>query len=97
MQGTFPKKVEKDVEGKEEELFENHVKHSKEKDAGLNAEVLRKRIRKGTIISKLKLEPTSIKLLFHISKKVCCCKMCNCNKAIKNDKMENVRRLRLQY
>ena len=23
-----------------------------------------------------------LKLLFHISKKVCCCKMCNCNKVI---------------
>ena len=37
--GTFPKKVEKDVEGKEEETFENHVKHNEEKEMGLNAKV----------------------------------------------------------
>ena len=30
-------KVEKEVEGKEEELFKNHVKHNKEKEMGLNA------------------------------------------------------------
>ena len=40
LQGAFPKKVEKDVEGKEEELFENHVKHNKEKEMGLNKKVL---------------------------------------------------------
>ena len=36
-------KVEKDVEGKEEELFENHVKHNEEKDAGLNAKVFKEK------------------------------------------------------
>ncbi|RMX38781.1 hypothetical protein pdam_00022103 [Pocillopora damicornis] len=40
LQGAFPKKVEKDVEGKEEELFENHVKHNEEKEMGLNKKVL---------------------------------------------------------
>ena len=40
MQGAFPKKVEKDVEEKEEELFENYVKHNKEKEMGLNTKVL---------------------------------------------------------
>ena len=30
-------KVEKEVEGKEEELFKNRVKHNKEKEMGLNA------------------------------------------------------------
>ena len=39
MQGTFPKKVEKDAEGKEEESFENHVKCNEEKETGLNAKV----------------------------------------------------------
>ena len=39
MQGRFPRKVEKDVEGNEEELFENHVKHNEEKVMGLNAKV----------------------------------------------------------
>ena len=35
--GTFPEKVEKDIEGQEDELFENHVKHNEEKEMGLNA------------------------------------------------------------
>ena len=39
MQGRFPRKVEKDVEGNEEELFENHVKHNEEKVKGLNEKV----------------------------------------------------------
>ena len=39
MQGTYPKKVEKNVEGKEEESFENHVKHNEGKEMGLNAKV----------------------------------------------------------
>ena len=33
-----------------------------------------------TIISQLKLEPILLKLLFHIRKKICYCKMCNYNK-----------------
>lgn len=37
--GTVPNKVQKHVEGKEEELFENHVKHNEEKGEGLNAKV----------------------------------------------------------
>ena len=40
LQGAFPKKVEKDVEEKEEELFENHVKHNEEKEMRLNTKVL---------------------------------------------------------
>ena len=35
-----------------------------------------------TIYIQLKFEPILLKLLFH-SKKVCCFKMCNCNKAMK--------------
>lgn len=38
-QGTVPNKVQKDVKGKEEELFENYVKHNEEKGEGLNAKV----------------------------------------------------------
>ena len=39
LQGRFPRKVERDVEGKEREEFENHVKHNEEKEMGLNAKV----------------------------------------------------------
>lgn len=39
LRGTVPNKVQKDVEGKEEELFENPVKHNEEKSAHLNANV----------------------------------------------------------
>ena len=39
MQETYTKKVEKNVEGKEEESFENHVKHNEGKEMGLNAKV----------------------------------------------------------
>ena len=39
LQGRFPRKVEGDVEGKEREEFENHVKHNEEKEMGLNAKV----------------------------------------------------------
>ena len=39
LRGTVPNKVQKDVEGKEEELFENHLKHNEEKSAHLNANV----------------------------------------------------------
>ena len=48
LQGTFPERVKKDVEEKEEELFEILVKHNEEKVMGLNAKVFEeKKTRRG--------------------------------------------------
>ena len=63
-------------------MFENHVKQNDEKEIGLKASLWGKEQWIGLYI-QLKLEPILLKLLFYISKKVCCCKMCNCNKAMK--------------
>ena len=41
LQGTFPKRVEKGVEGKEEELFENPVKYNEEKEMGLSVKMFK--------------------------------------------------------
>ena len=57
MRGTWSKKVEKDVEGKEEELFENHVKLNEEKEMGLNAKVFVEKNNEEDYNHSVELEP----------------------------------------
>ena len=57
-------KVEKDVEGKEEELFGNHVIHIKEKEMGLNAKVFEEKNNKEDYIQSVETKINTNKIAF---------------------------------
>lgn len=63
MQGRFPRKVEKDVEGNEEELFENHVKHNEEKVMGLHAKVFEEKNNKNDYGKSVEIRTNTTKIV----------------------------------
>ena len=63
MQGRFPRKVERDVEGKEREEFENHVKHNEEKEMGLNAKVFELKINEDNYNQSVEIRTNTTKIV----------------------------------
>ena len=57
MRGTCPEQVEKDVAGKGEELFENHVKLNEGKEIGLNTNVFEEKNNEEDYNHSVELEP----------------------------------------